>query len=174
MDSNAQDSCPGAVIKKPSMSRRRILYPVETLQSQTDSFLTAARLLRGGWSNEEKKERNQDSVLGLSVPHSSLLKEDRGHWSRRTEMGKSEEPEEGRQVPAVNVRKKAENGQIKADNSEDKDKLIGVLSVEELGEKKTGLYSQKGIVCVRVSSCRSACRRSRRSKPSGLPVIAEI
>lgn len=174
MDSNKPDLCPPTEIEKPTMPRSRLLYPVETLQSQTDSFLTAARLLRGGWSNEEKNERKQDSVLSISVHHSPLLKADRGQRPRKTEIGKSEEPAEGRQVPAVNIRKMAENGQTKAGNSEDKAKLISVLSVNEQRESKTDLYSQKGIVCVRVSTCRSACRRSRRFKPSVLPVIAEM
>lgn len=174
MDSNKPASCSLAEIEKPTMSRSRLLYPVETLQSQTDSFLTAARLLRGGWSNEERNARKQDSVLSISVHHSPLLKADRSQTPRKTEMGKSEEPTEGRQVPAVNIRKMAENGQTKAGNSEGKAKLLSVLSVDEQGESKTGLYSQKGIVCVRVSSCRSACRRSRRFKPSVLPVIAEM
>lgn len=173
MDSNKPDSCPPAEVKKPTMSSSRLSYPVEKLQSQTDSFLTAARLLRGGWSNEEKNTRKQDSVLNISVHHSPLLKVDRGQGPRRTES-KSEEHAEGRQVAAVNIRKMAENGQTKAGNSEDKAKLMCVLSVEEQGGSKMGLYSQKGVVCVRVSSCRTACRRSRRFKPSGLPVIAEM
>lgn len=174
MDSSKPDLCPPAETEKPAMSRSRLLYPAETLHSQTDSFLTAARLLRGGWSNVERNERKQDSVLSISVHHSSLFKEDIGQRPRKTEIRKSEEPAEGRQVPAVNIRKMAENGHPKAGNSEDKAKLISVLSVNGQQESKTDLYSQKGIVCVRVSSCRSACRRSRRFKPSLLPVIAEI
>lgn len=177
MDNNKPDSCPPAEIERPTKSRSRLLYPVEALQSQTDSFLTAARLLRGGWSNEERIARKQDSVLSISVHHSPLLKVDRGQRPRKTEIGKSEEPAEGRQVSAGNIRKMAENGQTKAGNSEDKVKLISVLSVDEQGESKeskTGLYSQKGIVCIRVSNCRSACRRSRRFQPSLLPVIAEM
>lgn len=170
MDSNKPESSPSAEIKKPSMSRPRILYTVETLQSQKDTFLTAARLLRGGWSIEEKNTRKQDSVLSISFHH----KGDRVQRPRSTEISKSEGPTEGRQVPAVNIRKMTENGQIKAGNSEDKAKLIGVLSVEEQGESNTGLDGQKGIVYVRVSSCSSACKRSRRFKPSGLPVIAEM
>lgn len=173
MDSNKLDTCPPAEVKKPTTSTSRFSHPVEKLQSQTDSFLTAARLLRGGWSNEEKNTRKQDSVLNISVQHSPLLKVDRGQGPRRTEC-KSEKPAEGRQIPAVNIRKMAENGKTKAGNSEDKAKLVCVLSVEEEGGSRTGLYSQKGVVCLRVSSCRTACRRSRRFKPSVLPVIAEI
>lgn len=169
MDSNKPVSCPPAEIERPTMSTSRLLYPVETQQSQTDSFLTAARLLRGGWSNEERNARKQDAVH-----HSPPLEADRGQRPRKTEIGRSEEPAEGRQVPAVNIRKMAENGQTKAGNSEGKAKLISVLLVDEQGERKTDLYSQKGIVCVRVSSCRSACRRSRRFKPPVLPVIAEM
>lgn len=172
MDGNKPDSYPSTEIKKPSMPRPRLLYPVETLQSQTDSFLFAARLLRGGWSNEEKNTRKQDSVSSITAHHSTLLEEDRGQTPRRTEIRKSDEPAGGKQAPALDIRKMVENGQIKAGNSEDK--AIAVLSVEEQGESKTGLYSQKGIVCIRVSSCRSAYKRSRRYKPSGLPVIAEM
>lgn len=173
MDGNKPDYCPSPEVEKSITSRSRLSYPVEKLQRQTDSFLTAARLLRGGWSNEERNTRKQDSVLNISVHRSPLLKVDRGQGPRRAEI-KSEEQAEGRQVPAVNIRKMSENGQTKAGNSEDKAKLMGVLTVEEQGGSKTGLYSQKDVVCVRVSSCRSACRRSRRFKPSVLPVIAEI
>lgn len=173
MESNQPVSCPPAEVKEPTMFRSRLSHPVEKEQRQTDSFLTAARLLRGGWSNEEQNTRSKDSALSISNHQRPFLKVDIVQGPRKTEV-KTEEHTANRPVSTVDIRKLTKNDQTKTGSSEDTAKLTSVLSAEEQAASKTGLYSQKSVVCVRMYSCRSACRRSRKFKPSGLPVITEM
>lgn len=170
-DSSNHGSCPPGEARTSSMSGSRLSHPLEKLHSQTDSFLTAARLIRRGLSDEGKNTGGQE--IKINSHRTPPSKVDGGPGPKRAEVN-SEEPTESRQVPAVVIRRMAESSQAKAENREDKGKQTIVLSVDGQRGSKTGLYSQTGIICVRVSGCRSACRRSRRFKPPILPVIAEM
>lgn len=78
------------------------------------------------------------------------------------------------QILVVNSRKMAGEMSTEKKADEAKEKCEGAFSANRQRERQVNLYSQAGIVCVRVSNCRTTCRQSRRFKAPILPVIAEI
>lgn len=120
--------------------------PLEKLQSQTDSFLTAARLLRGGWIQEGKKMGSIPAEICLKNPSSSG-------------------------VPDV-TKDRETRSEKKAD--EVKQTSDGGFLANRQRERHAGLYIHTGSVRVWVSSCRTTYRKSRRFKAPILPVISEV
>lgn len=120
--------------------------PLEKLQSQTDSFLTAARLLRGGWIQDGKKMGSKPAEICLKNPSSSGV----------SDVTKNRET----------------HSEKKAD--EVKQTSEGGFLANRQREGQTGFYIQTGSVRVWVSSCRTTSRKSRRFKAPILPVIAEV
>lgn len=133
--------------------------------SQTDSFLTAARLIRGGWAEEGKTGGRQLSTTVQSVHQPAVAKP-------------SPKPAEiilkASTIRLVtNSRKTDGDKEIILEQMTKKVKQTGIK--EFLSDKLRGRQvDQTGIVYFRVSGCRTACRQSRRSKAPLLPVIAEI
>lgn len=75
----------------------------------------------------------------------------------------------------VNSRKMAEEKEMNSEKKDEaKETYEGAFSANRQRERQVNLYSQAGIVCVRVSNCRTTCRQSRRFKAPILPVIAEM
>lgn len=172
--SSKPDPGPPGQGRTSAMSGPRLSYPLEKLHNQTDSFLTAARLIRRGRTEEGKNTEGQCSNFNCSVRQPPLSKSDRNQGPKHAEIS-LKEPRSW-QVYVVNSRKMAEDretsSKIKA--GEAKQTYEGAFLANRQRERLTGLYSQAGIVCVRVSSCRTAYRQSRRFKAPILPVIAEI
>lgn len=135
-----------------------ILDPVEKLHRETDSFLTAARLVRGGWAGE--KTGWQVSPLTSSgrgfVRSNGAEALSKGSWTRR--------------VPAASCRKTAEDGETNCDTKtkEAKQKAEGALAAF-----RRGLCSQTGDVRVWAGR-HHTCRRFTSFKAPLLPVIAEV
>lgn len=171
--SSKPDPGPSGPGRTSAMSGPRLSYPLEKLHNQTDSFLTAARLIRRGWTEEGKNTEGQCSNLDRSVRQPPLSKLNGNQGPKHAEISLKEP--RSRQV-LVNSRKTAEDretsSKIKA--GEAKQTYEGAFSANRQRQRQTGLYSQAGIVCVRASSCRTAYRQSRRFKAPILPVIAEI
>lgn len=133
--------------------------------SQTDSFLTAARLIRGGWTDEGKTGGRQFSTTDQSVHQPAVAKP-----SPKT----AEIILKASSIRLVtNSRKTNGDKEIILEQMTKKVKQTGTQ--EFLADKLRGRQAeQAGIVYFRVSGCRTACRQSRRSKAPLLPVIAEI
>lgn len=136
-----------------AMSGPRLSHPLEKLQSQRDSFLTAARLVRRGWAEEENAGGR---VSSIRQPH--LSKSD----PERAEIGPTEP--RGTRIRG-SAQKTAEDTEASPEMNQT---CKGAFSADRPTERRTG------IVCFRVSGCRSTCRPSRRFKAPILPAIAEI
>lgn len=139
--------------------------PLEKLNSQADSFLTAARLHRRGWTAEGKKTRWQFSDLDCSVRQPPLSRSDGNQGPECAEICPKDP--RSRQVPVVN-------------NREDR-KMCSEKQGDEAKQTSEGGFSASGqaerqttIICVWASRCRTSCRQSKRFKAPILPVIAEI
>lgn len=141
----------------------------EELHNQTDSFLTAARLVRRGWTEEGKKTGAQFSDLSGSAAHQSPLHISiRNPGSGRTEI--CLKVQRSRQVPVVISRETAEDGETHSEQTMDEAKQTseGALAANTKADRQTG------VVRVWKSTCRSRCRQSRKLKAPMLPVIAEM
>lgn len=130
-----------------AMSGPLLSDALEKLSGQRDSFLTAARLVRGGWTEEGKETGWQTKgpkrvELCLRDPRS-------------------------RRAPVVNSRRTTEDSETGAENKADVAKQApeGGFSTNRPAERQTGLWA---------AGCRSTCRQSRRFKAPILPVIAEM
>lgn len=132
--------------------------PLEKLHSQTDSILTAARLIRNGWTEEGKF-----SHISCSVGQPPLSKHHDNQRPKHSDRS-LEEPARRRDLE-VSSRRTAEDRRTSCGNT------VGERGVSADTERHP---CQAGIVCVRVASCRTACRQSRRLKAPILPVIAEM
>lgn len=132
--------------------------------SQTDSFLTAARLIRNGWNNEEKNEGRQFHITDRSVNQPAVSKSS--------------------PIPAEIILKASSIRLVANSRKTEKDKeVIPQQPTKKIkqtckkefsakrGEIQTG---QAGIAYFQVSGCRAACRQSRRFKAPLLPVISEM
>lgn len=128
-------------------------------QNQTDSFLTAARLIRNGWTDEGRQFTTTDrSVHQPAVtkpkPTEIILKASSIRLvtnSRKTDKDKKITPEQ-----MTNKVKQTSNKEFSANKQREQQMF------------------QAGTVYFHVSGCRTACRQSRRFKAPLLPVIAEI
>lgn len=133
--------------KNPTPVQAEPSSHLRSQQNQTDSFLTAARLLRGGWLEEPSTPRCQSSSLVSSIKVLNPAEV----WSRnsksRTAGPSGDECSEADQTPEgpVSVRRQTDRA-----------------------GRDTGGAS------VRISGCRMACRQSRRFKAPVLPAITEI
>ncbi|TNN29652.1 hypothetical protein EYF80_060199 [Liparis tanakae] len=118
--------------------------PLGTPPGQTDSVLTAARLVRRGWTEEGRNTGWQVSYFDSSR-RAPVSRADGNPAPQRAEIGLKE--------PGSN--------QDGARGTE------GGLSAERQADRQTGL-------CVGVSGCRTTFRQCRRFKVPLLPVIAEM
>lgn len=133
---------------------------VSETSGQTDSFLTAARLLRGGWleeetttrkplSNGEERQQPPSTSDRIQVLHGAklCLKDLRTRRVLVLSSRKTEERETGSETKTDEAKQTAEGP-----------------------ERQT----QRQTVKVWTSGCRVTCRQSRRFKAPILPAIAEI
>lgn len=148
-------------------------YAMGKLHSQTDSFLTAARLIRRGWTEEVKSTGGQLTKLNNSIHQPPYSKSDESQGIKHANVSLKEP--RSKQILIVNSRKMAEE-EMSSEKKADKAKQTceGAFSAKRQRERQVNLYSEAGIVCVRVSNCRTTCRQSRRFKAPILPVIAEM
>lgn len=140
----------------------------QKLPGQADSFLIAARLLRRGWRDQGKgaqwRYSNSDSsthepFLSISTgnqdPHQA---ETFRNQERRSKVSNKEAPEENE--PA-------------SERKTDRKSQAAGGTARQTG-RQTDLCSRARVIYVRSSSCRTACRQSRRFKAPILPAIAEV
>lgn len=159
MEGSSKTEPPTEIVFRPQSSDG-----LKDQHSQTDSFLTAARLIRNGWNNKKNGERqfhiidrsvHQPAVSKLNpIPAEIILKASSIRLvtnSRKTEKDKEVIPEQ--MTKKINQTCKTE------------------FSARKQGEIQMG---QAGIVYFQVSGYRAACRQSRRFKAPLLPVIAEV
>lgn len=133
---------------------------------ETDSFLTAARLLRGGWLEEGNKTKRQ-----FVYSHSPV-----GHPSRSTSgqhlvLNSVKTCLSGSRTGLVlvtNSKKMAEDQETGSERKtgEDEPTPAGTLSTRRHAERRAGVLWTSG--------CRSTCQQIRRVKAPLLPAIAEI
>lgn len=125
-------------------------------QSQKDSFLTAARLIRDGWPDERRqfttadRSVHQPAVTKLK-PVEIILKASSIRLvtnTRKTDEDKKMIPEQ-----MTNKVKQSSNKEFLANTQRER---------------------PPGTVYFHVSGCRTVCRQTRRFKAPLLPVIAEI
>lgn len=148
-------------------------YPMGKLHSQTDSFLTAARLIRRGWTEEVKSTGGQLTKLNNSIHQPPYSKSDESQGTKNADVSLKEP--QSMKILIVNSRKMAEEKEMNSEKKDEaKETYEGAFSANRQRERQVNLYSQAGIVCVRVSNCRTTCRQSRRFKAPILPVIAEM
>lgn len=141
----------------------------EEQHNHTDSFLTAARLVRRGWTEEGKKTGTQFSDLNCSAAHQSPLLISIGNpGSGRTEI--CLRVQRSRRVPVVISRETAEDRETHSERMTDEAKQTS----EDAVAANTKADRQTGVVHVWKSTCRTRCRQSRKFKAPMLPVIAEI
>lgn len=159
MEGSSQTEPPTEIMFRPKTSDG-----LKDQHSQTDSFLTAARLIRNGWNNKKNggtqfhiidRSVHQLAVSKLNpIPAEIILKGSSIRLvtnSRKTEKDKEVIPEQ--MTKKINQTCKKE------------------FSVKRQGEIQ---MRQAGIAYFQVSGCRAACRQSRRFKAPLLPVIAEM
>lgn len=137
---------------------------LEKMHSQTDSFLTAARLLRGGWLEKEEKTW-QFSHVDFSVRKPAS--EENQILNRAKNYIKDPRI---RSVPIINSGKMTEDREmgVEKETGEAKQTPEGEFSAN----KQAGIHT--GGVRIWTSHCRIVCRKSRRFKAPILPVITEI
>jgi len=126
---------------------------MEKQQRHTDSFLTAARLLRGGWLKEGKTTKCQRSYYDNSA-------------------GQLSHPRTTRFI-VLNSRNRAEDKKEGSEKHTDEANTDGdnTFSAKRLGERQA---HQTGVVCVWSSGCQITCTRPQRLKAPFLPAIAEM
>ncbi|KAK2828011.1 hypothetical protein Q5P01_019045 [Channa striata] len=148
--SRQQEAVPPGLGKVSIMSETVLSAPPEKQHSQTDSFLTAARLVRKAWTEEGKRTGRP---FPLFDPSGGSISRSDGNQGPNT----AEDPwvEE---VSIVMYRKTVD----RQGTNEDRQAAEGAFSVH----RQTG-------VSVWTSGCRSRCRQLRRFKAPCLPVIAE-
>lgn len=143
-----------------AMPRPELSDPLETLHSQTDSFLTAARLIRRGWTGDEKK-------TGFSPLDSSGCS-----------LSKLQGNQDPIKISWKNPQSRRFQVVICSKTSEERETRDGGKQRAEVAfteaERQTGLYSQADVTRIWTSGCRSTCRQFRRFKAPLLPVIAEM
>lgn len=145
----------------------------DPLHGETDSFLTAARLVRRGWSEEGKKTGWQYSHFDRSVRQPALSRSDGNQGPKRVEICLKVTQ---RGVAVVNSMRTAEDRETGSEKKTDEAKQTtegAFLANRQIG-RQTGLCSQAGVVCVWGSGCRTTYKQSRRFKAPILPVIAEM
>lgn len=147
------------------MDGPRPSHHLENPHSQADSFLIAARLIRNGWTDEGKKTGVQLSNSDYLVVQRSPSKPD-GNPERSPKVSsirlvvnsrKTDEERETTPGETANEAKQTCNGAFMA-NKQSRERHM----------------TQAGIICVKVSGCRTTCRQSRKFKAPLLPVIAEM
>lgn len=148
------------------MPRTKLSDPQEKLHSQTDSFLTAARLVRRGWTENEKETGWQVSYSDYSGR--SLSKSQGNQDPSQAEICLKNP--RSRRVHDVTCSKTTENKETGSVNTTDG----GKQTADTEAEGQTGLCSQTDVVRVWMSGCRNTCRQFRRFKAPLLPVIAEM
>ncbi|XP_056253569.1 uncharacterized protein LOC130182574 [Seriola aureovittata] len=134
-------------------SEPRLPDPPKRPHSQTDSFLTAARLLRRAWAEEGKK-------TGRQISHQPPLNRSEGNQGPKRAEIYLKDPGSGR--------KTTEGREVERKTDEVRQMSEGTSSAQRQAEP------QKDIVLVWRSGCRSSCRQTRRFKAPILPVIAEM
>lgn len=142
------------------MDGPRPSHPLENPHSQADSFLVAARLIRNGWTDEGKKTGVQLSNSDYLVVQRSPSKPDGNPESN---------PKASSIRLVVNSRKADEERET---TSEAKQTCNGAFVANKQSRERQ--MTQAGIICVKVSGCRTTCRQSRKFKAPLLPVIAEM
>lgn len=142
-----------------TMSRPQPSDVLKEHQSQTDSFLTAARLIRNGWTDERRQFTTAD--------HSA-------HQPAVTEPKPAEIILKAPSIRLVtNSRKTDEDKKIIPGQMTNKVKQTSNKDFSANKQRGQQMF-QAGTVYFQVSGCRTACRQSRRFKAPLLPVIAEI
>lgn len=122
---------------------------------QTDSFLTAARLLRRAWVEEEKK-------TGRQLSHQPRLTRSTGSQSPKQAEISSKDLGTFRKI-------------VKVREEDSEDKTDGVNQTTGGTSSAHGQTDRKiDIVLVLRSGCRTSCRQNKRLKAPILPVISEM
>lgn len=159
MDGSSKTEPPTEIMFRPQPSDG-----LKDQHSQTDSFLTAARLIRNGGNNKKNGGR-QFHIIDHSVHQPAVSKPN--------------------PIPAEIILKAFSIRLVTNSRKTEKDKevipeqmtkKINQTCKKEFSAKKQGdiQMSKAGIVYCQVSGCRAACRQSRRFKAPLLPVIAEM
>lgn len=128
-------------------------------RSQTDSFLTAARLIRNGWTDEGR----QFTSAHRSVHQPAVIKPKPAEIIRKASSVRL----------VTNSRKTDEEKKIIPEQMTKKVKQTSNKEFSANKQRGQQMF-QAGTVYFHVSGCRTACRQSRRFKAPLLPVIAEI
>ncbi|XP_028277898.1 uncharacterized protein LOC114446455 [Parambassis ranga] len=133
---------------------------------ETDSFLTAARLLRGGWLGEGNKTKQQFVYSNTPVGRPS-----RSTSGQHLVLNCAETFLSGSRTGLVlvtNSKKTAKDHETGSEKktSEHKPTPAGTLSTKRQADRRTGVLWTSG--------CRSTCQQIRRFKAPLLPAIAEI
>lgn len=161
MASRSKTEPPTGVMFRPQPSGG-LKHQHQHQHSQTDSFLTAARLIRNGWTDEGKTGRTQLSTIERSV-HQPVVSKPSPKSAEIILKASSTRL-------LINSRKTDEDKEI-PEQMTNKVKQFSNFSGTKQRERQAG---QAGVVYFHVSGCRTACRQSRRFKAPLLPVIAEM
>lgn len=154
MEGSSKNEPPTATMFRPQPSDG-----LKNHQSQTDSFLTAARLIRNGWADEGRQ---------FTTAHHSV------HQPAVTKPKHAEIILKASSIGLVtNSRKTDEDKKIIPEQMTNKVKQTSNKEFSANKQRERQMF-QAGTVYFHVSGCRTACRQSRRFKAPLLPVIAEI
>lgn len=134
-------------------------------ETQEDSFLTAARMLRGGWSDNAWKMSNR---FNHNEPLQSVSAKDKT-LAAKHQATKQTELQTKQQIHCDE--KMADS--IISDSDKGKQADVDAPSVDAMNETET-FNAQNSVVYVWRSGCRSSSRGFRRFKAPFLPVIAEM
>lgn len=168
------DPVPTSLRRTSAMSGPLLSDPLEKLHSQTDSFLTAARLVRGGWTEEGKKTGRQFSYFNYSARQPPLSRSHGNQGPKCAEVCLKDP--KSMWAPLSNSRRTAEDKEICSERKakEAEQTTGGAFSANRQAGRQTGLRSQAGGVCVWASGCRTTYRQFRKFRAPKLPVIAEM
>lgn len=137
--------------QKPPPAQAEPEGPLKAQQNQTDSFLMAARLLRGGWLGEPGSPRCQFSNLVSSIEVLNPAEV----WSRTSGTRRRASP----------------SGDEGSEKQEAEQTPGGPISVKRQMDRAG---RETGGVSIRAAACRMACRQRGRFKAPVLPAITEI
>lgn len=137
----------------------------EMQHTQTDSFLTAARLIRRGWPEEGKRTKWQfkNTCTSAGQPSSSRSEENPALNHPQVLIKFS-------RTPGPRTTEDKETGSEKTTH-EAKQINKNVLSAKKPAGQQAG---QTNVLYVWASGCRITCRQRKRLKAPVLPAIAEI
>lgn len=165
----------------PSSAGGTSMMSSPLFSDESDSVLTAARMARRGWTEDKENKKWQFSYSNKSPSQTSVPISD-GNKQVQIRVEVCAQDSRSKQAPISNSRTMAVEKDTCFERRAEEEKqtcLAAFLAnrqnnINTLREKQRIICTQRGVIYVWTSGCRTKSRPSRRLKSPMLPVIAEI